>query len=129
MPIVEIAARRLLERNPSVGISIVDTIVLLWMYTNPYDSRRRQLSSMRNVLKMTETIRTASGGLEVTDDELTQIVLGSLQRLSQRGMVHLRSAGRIFVVGTLTDTSVRLIETTLDGTSLKTVMNEFGDNP
>jgi hypothetical protein len=56
MPIVEIVAQKTMEQNPNLGLSIVDLIVLLWLFSNPYDSKRRQLSSIRTVLKMCETL-------------------------------------------------------------------------
>ncbi len=129
MPIVELVAKKTLELNPDVGLEIVDLIVLLWMYSNPYDNNRRQLSSMRNVLKMTETLQVPGGGLDVTEDELTQIVLGSLQKLKNKGLVYIRSAGVHFVNGTLTDTGVDLVERLIKTPVLKRVTAEFGDNP
>ncbi len=129
MPIVELVAKKTLELNPDIGLEIVDLIVLLWMYSNPYDNNRRQLSSMRNVLKMTETLQVPGGGLDVTEDELTQIVLGSLQKLKNKGLVYIRSAGVHFVNGTLTDTGVDLVERLIKTPVLKRVTAEFGDNP
>jgi len=69
MPIVELVAKKTLELNPDIGLEIVDLIVLLWMYSNPYDNNRRQLSSMRNILKMSETLQIPGGGLDVTEEE------------------------------------------------------------
>ncbi len=129
MPIVELVAKKTLKLNPDIGLEIVDLIVLLWMYSNPYDNNRRQLSSMRNVLKMTETLQVPGGGLDVTEDELTQIVLGSLQKLKNKGLVYIRSAGVHFVNGTLTDTGVDLVEKSIKTPVLKRVTAEFGDNP
>ena len=129
MPIVELVAKKTLELNPDIGLDIVDLIVLLWMYSNPYDNNRRQLSSMRNVLKMTETLQVPGGGLDVTEDELTQIVLGSLNTLKKRGLVYIRSAGIRFVKGTLTDAGVELVRKSVKTPVLKRVTAEFGDNP
>jgi hypothetical protein len=129
MPIVELVAKKTLELNPDIGLDIVDLIVLLWMYSNPYDNNRRQLSSMCNVLKMTETLQVPGGGLDVTDDELTQIVLKSLQKLKKRDLVYIRSAGVHFVKGTLTDAGVELVRRSVKTPVLKRVTAEFGDNP
>ena len=129
MPIVELVAIRILERNPSIGLDVVDLIVLLWMYTNPYDSHRRQLSSMRNILKMSETLQVPGGTLDVTEEELTQIVLNSLQNLRKKGFVYLQSAGVHYIKGTLTDSGVKLVERTVSSPLLKRVTDEFGDNP
>ncbi|MHA1247268.1 MAG: hypothetical protein ACTSPE_08070 [Candidatus Thorarchaeota archaeon] len=129
MPIVELVARRAVENNPDLGLDVIDLIVLLWMYSNPYDSKRRQLSSMKNVLRMTETLQTPGKGLDLTDDELTQIVLASLSRLKAKGLVYIRSSGRIFVKGILTEKGIELVKRTVDTPSLRRVTAEFGNNP
>jgi len=129
MPIVELVAKKTLELNPDIGLDVVDLIVLLWMYSNPYDNNRRQLSSMRTVLRMSETLQVPGGGLDVTEDELTQIVLGSLQKLKMKGLVYLRSAGIHFVKGTLTDAGVDLLKRSIKTPVLKRVTAEFGDSP
>ncbi len=129
MPIVELVAKKTLKRNPTLGVSVIDLIVLLWLFSNPYYSKRRQVSSIRNVLKMTETLQTPGKGIELTDDEVTQIVLGSLDTLQKKGLVYLRSAGIHFIKGTLTEAGLSLIERSVDSPSLRRVTAEFGNNP
>lgn len=129
MPMVELVAKKTLELNPDIGLGVVDLIVLLWMYSNPYDNNRRQLSSMRNVLKMSETIQVPGGGLDITEEELTQIALGSLQKLKEKGLVYIQSAGVHYVKGTLTDAGVDLIKKSVKTPSLRRVTAEFGNNP
>lgn len=129
MPIVELVAKKTLQKNPDIGMSVIDLIVLLWLFSNPYDSKRRQLSSIRNVLKMTETLQTPGKGIELTDDEVTQIVLGSLSNLKKKGLVYLQSAGIHYVKGTLTNAGVDLIERSIETPALKRVTAEFGNNP
>ncbi len=129
MPMVELVAKKTLELNPDIGLDIVDLIVLLWMYSNPYDNNRRQLSSMRNVLKMSETLQVPGGGLDITEEELTQIALGSLQKLKEKGLVYIQSAGVHYVKGTLTDAGVDLIKKSVNTPSLRRVTAEFGNNP
>ncbi len=129
MPIVELVAKKTLEQNPDIGLEVVDLIVLLWMFSNPYASNRRQLSSMRNILKMSETLQIPGGGLDVTEEELTQIVLGSLQKLRKKGLVYIQSAGVHYIKGTLTDAGVKLIENSIRTPILRRVTAEFGDNP
>jgi len=129
MPIVELVAKKALEQNPDIGLEVVDLIVLLWMFSNPYSNHRRQLSSMRNVLKMTETLQLPGGGLDVTEEELTQIVLGSLKKLRSKGLVFIQSAGVHYIKGTLTDAGVKLVEDSVRTPVLKHVMAEFGNNP
>ncbi|TET09052.1 MAG: hypothetical protein E3J86_09345 [Candidatus Thorarchaeota archaeon] len=129
MPMVELVAKKTLELNPDIGLGVVDLIVLLWMYSNPYDSNRRQLSSMRNILKMSETLQVPGGGLDITEEELTQIALGSLQKLREKGLVYIQSAGVHYVKGTLTDAGVDLIKKSVKTPSLRRVTAEFGNNP
>jgi len=129
MPIVELVAKKTLERYPDIGLEVVDLIVLLWMYSNPYDSHRRQISSMKNVLKMSETLQVPGGGLDVTEEELTQIVLKSLQNLRRKGLVCIQSAGIHYIKGTLTDSGVKLVHRKVSTPLLKRVTAEFGDNP
>ncbi len=129
MPIVELVAKRALQSNPNIGLSVIDLIVLLWLYSNPYDSKKRQLSSVRTVLKMCETLQTPGKGIELTGEELTQIVLGSLSRLQDKKLVFIRSSGRHFVKSTLTNAGVNLVRKFINSPSLKRVIAEFGNNP
>ena len=129
MPIVELVAKKALERNPNIGLEVVDLIVLLWMFSNPYDNHRRQLSSMRNILKMSETIQTPGGGLDVSEDEITQIVLGSLKKLRNKKLVYIQSAGIHYIKGTLTESGIKLVNDSVRTPLLKRVTAEFGNNP
>ena len=129
MPIVELIAKKTIANNPDLGFSVVDFIVLLWLYSNPYDSKKRQLSSIRTVLKMCEILQTPGKGIELTDEELTQIVLGSLERLKGKKLVLIRSAGRHFVKGTLTDAGVGLVRESMNSPSLRRIIAEFGNSP
>jgi hypothetical protein len=126
---VELVAKKTLELNPDIGLEVVDLIVLLWMYSNPYSNHRRQLSSMRNVLKMSETIQVPGGGLDISEEELTQIVLGSLQKLKGKNLVYIQSAGVHYVKGTLTEKGVDLVKQSVRTPSLRRVTAEFGNNP
>lgn len=126
---VELVAKKALERNPDIGLDVVDLIVLLWMFSNPYDSHRRQLSSMRNILKMSETLQTPGGGLDVTEEEITQIVLGSLKKLRSKKLVYIQSAGVHYIKGTLTEAGVKLVNDSVRTPLLKRVTAEFGNNP
>ncbi|TFG94593.1 hypothetical protein E4H12_14920 [Candidatus Thorarchaeota archaeon] len=129
MPMVELVAKKALERNPDIGLEVVDLIVLLWMFSNPYDNHRRQLSSMRNILKMSETIQTPGGGLDVTEEEITQIVLGSLQKLRNKKLVYIQAAGVHYIKGTLTESGIKLVNDSVQTPLLKRVTAEFGNNP
>jgi len=129
MPMVELIAKRLLSRNPNIGLGVVDLIVLLWLFTNPYDNNRRQLSSMKNVLKMTETIQSPTGRVNLTDEELTQVVLGSLKRLKEKQLIYIQSAGVHYIRATLTQKGINLVENSIPSGRLRRVTEEFGDNP
>jgi hypothetical protein len=112
-----------------MNVNVVDLIVLLWLHTNPYDSNRRFLSSTKAVLRMCETLQTPGKGFEMTDDELTQIILGSLQKLKEHGLVEVLSTGSHFVRATLTQSGVDLIDRSVTAAALRRVTQEFGDNP
>ena len=129
MPIVELVAKRTLRKNPDIGLSMIDLIVLLWMYSNPYSTSRRQISSIKYVLRMTETLQTPDGSIPITDDELTQLVLGSLQRLKERNLVYLQSAGVHYIKGTLTQEGIDLIDRNVTKPALRRVTADFGNNP
>lgn len=129
MPIVELIAKKTIKNNPDLGLSVVDLIVLLWLYSSPYETKRRQLSSIRTVLKMCEILQTPGKGIELTDEELTQIVLGSLERLKGKKLVFIRSAGQHFVKCSLTDAGVGLVQESMNSPSLRRVIAEFGNNP
>ena len=129
MPIVELVAQKTLERHPDIGLSVIDLVVLLWLYSNPYESKRRQISSIRNVLKMTETLQTPGLGLEISDEEVTQIVLNSLNILKNKGLVYIRSAGVHYIKGTLTNAGIEMVERSVATPALRRVTAEFGNNP
>ncbi|NHI83005.1 MAG: hypothetical protein EAX81_01690 [Candidatus Thorarchaeota archaeon] len=129
MPVVEIVAKKALAMNPELDLEVVDLIVLLWLYSNPYESKRRQLSSMRNVLRMCEAFQTPGKGIEFSEEELTQVVLGSLQRLKSKGLVYVTSAGVHYIKGTLTEKGQQLVDRSISTSNLKRVTEEFGNNP
>jgi hypothetical protein len=129
MPIVELVAKRTLERHPHMNLNVIDLIVLLWLHTNPYNSNRRFLSSTKAMLKMCETLQTPGKGFEMTDEELTQIILASLRRLKEGGLVQVLSTGAHFVRATLTQSGVDIINRSVTAAALRRVTDEFGDNP
>jgi len=129
MPVVEIVAKKALQNNPDLDLEVVDLIVLLWLFSNPYDSKRRQLSSMRTVLKMCETFQTPGKGIVLTDSEITQIVLASLQKLRGRNLVYVRSAGIHYIKATMTEKGIDLVKSSINTPVLRRVTAEFGDNP
>jgi hypothetical protein len=125
---VELAAKRIIAKNPNIGLSVVDLIVMLWLYTNPYDTTKRQLSSIRYLLKQCETLQTPSQIIELSDDEFTQIILGSLDRLKEKRLVSLRSKGQYYVRAVLTEQGKDLINRSIPSSHLKRVISEFGNS-
>ena len=128
MPVVELVAKKIIERDPNIGLSVVDLIVILWLYTNPYDTAKRQLTSIRYMLKLCETLQSPSQSVDLSDDELTQIILGSLERLKGKHLVYLRSKGQYYVRVVLTEKGRELIDTSIPTSQLKRVISEFGDS-
>ena len=128
MPVVELVAKKIIETDPNIGLSVVDLIVMLWLYTNPYDTSKRQLSSIRYMLKLCETLQSPSQIVELSDDELTQIILGSLDRLKAKSLVHIRSKGQYYVKAVLTETGKELISKSIPTSQLKRVISEFGNS-
>ena len=74
-------------------------------------------------------MQNPGGNFEGTDDELTQIVLGSLERLKSKGYLYLQSAGVHYLKGTLTESGINLIRTSVNTPVLRRVIAEFGDSP
>ena len=66
---------------------MIDYVLILWLYSNPHETRRRSLASLRHVLKHIPEFQRPDGKPNVTDEELNQIVFASLQRLKERELV------------------------------------------
>ena len=128
MPVVELVAKKIIKRDPNIGLSVVDLIVMLWLYTNPYDTTKRQLSSIRYMLKLCETLQPPTESVELSNDELTQIILGSLDSLKGKQLVYLRSKGQYYVKAVLTEKGKELINNSIPTSQLKRVMSEFGNS-
>ncbi|MFW9935866.1 MAG: hypothetical protein ACFFDU_10260 [Candidatus Thorarchaeota archaeon] len=84
MPAVYYIARQLNRQQPG---ELIDYILVLWLYSNPHETRRRSLASLRNVLKHIPEFQRPDGKPNVTDKELNQIIFAALQRLKERGIV------------------------------------------
>jgi hypothetical protein len=128
LPVVELVAKKIIEREPDIGVSVVDLIVMLWLYTNPYDTAKRQLSSIKYMLKLCETLQSPGQTIELSDDELTQVILGSLERLKGKGLVYLRSKGHYYIRAVLTERGKELISNSIPTSQLKRVISEFGNS-
>jgi hypothetical protein len=128
LPVVELVAKKIIATDPNIGLSVVDLIVMLWLYTNPYDTSKRQLSSIRYMLKQCETLQSPSQRVELSDDELTEVILGSLDRLKIKHLVYLRSKGPYFIRAVLSESGKELIKSSIPTSQLKRIMSEFGDS-
>jgi hypothetical protein len=78
---------------------------------------------------MSEELQSPVGRVELTDDELTQLVLGSLRKLQSRGLLYLSSAGVHYIRGTLTEKGIQLVEASINAQDLRRVIQSFGNNP
>ncbi|MFW9830334.1 MAG: hypothetical protein ACFFD8_00950 [Candidatus Thorarchaeota archaeon] len=72
------------QMQRSLKGELVDYVLLLWLYSNPHETRRRSLESLRHVLTHTPDFQRPDGRLNVNEEELTQIVLTALKRLKER---------------------------------------------
>ena len=110
MPAVYYLARQLHRR---LSGELVDYVLLLWLYSNPHETRRRSLASLRHVLKHTPEFQRPDGRPNVSDQELSQIVFGSLQRLKDKGVVSVYSQNQKVVQVVLTEKGIDFVQTEL----------------
>ncbi len=107
MPVVYYLARQL-HRNLSG--EVIDYVLLLWLYSNPHETRRRSLASLRHVLKHTPEFQRPDGKPNVTEEELTQIVYASLQRLKEKRFVTMFSPNQASAQISLTAKGIEFIQ-------------------
>lgn len=110
MPAVYYLARQL-ERNHSG--EIIDYVLILWLYSNPHETRRRSLASLRHVLKHTPEFQRPDGRPNVTDEELNQIVFAALQRLKDQELVTVFSRTETTAQISLTEKGIEFIKSHL----------------
>ena len=116
MPAVYYIARQM-QRHLSG--ELVDFILLLWLYSNPHETRRRSMASLRHVLKHTPEFQRPDGQPNVTDGELNQIVFSSLQRLKDKGFVVIYGEHQFATQITLTEKGAEFIQNELSPESLQ----------
>ena len=116
MPAVYYIARQM-QRHLSG--ELVDFILLLWLYSNPHETRRRSMASLRHVLKHTPEFQRPDGQPNVTDEELNQIVFSSLQRLKDKGFVVIYGEHQFATQITLTEKGAEFIQNELSPESLQ----------
>ncbi len=116
MPAVYYIARQLHRR---LSGNLVDYVLLLWLYSNPHETYRRSLASLRHVLKHTPDFQRPDGHPNLTDEELNQIVLGALQRLRKKGFVTVYSQDQLAAQISLTEKGIKFVKTELSEESLQ----------
>ena len=116
LPAVYYIARQLQRR---LSADLVELILLLWLYSNPHETRRRTLASLRHVLKHTPEFQQPDGRTNVTEDELNQITLGAVQRLKKQGYVTVRGVGQDSAQITLSEKGIEFIRSELTPESLQ----------
>jgi hypothetical protein len=110
MPAVYYIAQQLYRHHSG---EVIDYVLLLWCYSNPHETRRRSLASLRHVLKHTPEFQRPDGKPNVTDDELNQIIFAALQRLKKREFVTVFAKNEAKAQISLTDKGIDFIHSHL----------------
>jgi len=116
LPAVDYLARQL---HRQLKGELVDLTLLLWLYSNPYDTGRRTLASLNHVLKHTPEFQRPDGKPNITEEELTQIVLAAIKRLKKKKYVNVYSVDNISAQVTITEKGIELIRTKLSPENLQ----------
>ena len=107
MPAVYYLARQL---HRQLSGEVIDYVLILWIYSNPHETRRRSLPSLIHVLKHTPEFQRPDGKPNVTDEELHQIVLAALQRLKETELVTIFSKTETMAQISLTEKGIDFIK-------------------
>lgn len=110
LPAVYYLARQLSRHYSG---EVIDYVLMLWLYSNPHETRRRTLASLRHVLKHTPEFQRPDGKPNVTDEELNQIVFAALQRLKQEELVAVFSRTEAMVQISLTEKGIEHVQSLL----------------
>jgi hypothetical protein len=110
LPAVYYLARQL-HRHQSG--ELIDYILVLWLYSNPHETRRRSLASLRHVLKHIPEFQRPDGKPNVTDKELNQIIFAALQRLKEMGVVTVFSKNESVGQVSLTEKGIDFVQSQL----------------
>lgn len=126
MPVVELLARALKAvQSTDPELSLVDIIIILWLYASPYETKRRYLSSIKRVLRHVKEFQLPDGTPILSDEELSRLVISSLKKLEKKGYVNILSYGNIYVRACLTPKAVSFVQRNLSDLSLE-FLEEFG---
>ncbi|MFX1564587.1 MAG: hypothetical protein ACFFCH_01200 [Promethearchaeota archaeon] len=110
MPAVYYLARQLHRQKPG---ELIDYILILWLYSNPHETRRRSLASLRHVLKHIPEFQRPDGKPNVNDEELNQIIFAALQRLKEMGVVTVFSKTESVTQVSLTEKGIEFVKSQL----------------
>ncbi|MFW9985116.1 MAG: hypothetical protein ACFFDJ_00950 [Candidatus Odinarchaeota archaeon] len=116
MPVVYYLARQM---HRQLSGDLIDYVLLLWLYSNPHETRRRSLASLRHVLKHTPEFQRPDGKPNVTEDELNQIVFAALKRLKENGFATVYSQNQSSAQISLTEKGIEFIQSSLSPESLQ----------
>ncbi|MHA1595457.1 MAG: hypothetical protein ACTSXJ_04555 [Candidatus Baldrarchaeia archaeon] len=126
MPAVELLARALKDiQSTDPDLSLVDLIIILWLYASPYETKRRYLSSIKRILRHVKEFQLPDGRLLLSDEELSNLVLSSLKKLEKKGYVAILSCGNIYVRACLTPKAISFVRRNLSDISLE-FLEEYG---
>ncbi|MHA1582040.1 MAG: hypothetical protein ACTSYM_06070 [Candidatus Baldrarchaeia archaeon] len=126
MPVVELLARTIEKiRDLDPELTLVDIIILLWIYASPYEAKKRYLTSIKRILRHVSMFQLPDGKPVLNDSEMTNLVITSLKKLKKLGYVKLFSIGPIYVRVHLTQKGVEFVKENLSDAALE-FLEEYG---
>jgi len=126
MPVVELLARTIEKiRDLDPDLTLVDIIILLWIYASPYEAKKRYLTSIKRILRHVTMFQLPDGKPVLSDSEMTNLVVASLKKLKKHGYVKLFSIGPIYVRVHLTQNGVKFVKENLSDAALE-FLEEYG---
>nr|MDO8045615.1 hypothetical protein [Candidatus Baldrarchaeota archaeon] len=126
MPVVELLARTIEKiRDLDPELTLVDIIILLWIYASPYEAKKRYLTSIKRILRHVSLFQLPDGKPVLSDSEMTNLVITSLEKLKKLGYVKLFSIGPIYVRVHLTQKGVEFVKENLSDAALE-FLEEYG---
>jgi len=126
MPVVELLARTIEKiRDLDPELTLVDIIILLWLYASPYEAKKRYLTSIKRILRHVSMFQLPDGKPVLSDGEMTNLVITSLEKLKKLGYVKLFSIGPIYVRVHLTQKGVEFVKENLSDAALE-FLEEYG---
>ncbi len=126
MPVVELLARTIEKvRSLDPELTLVDIIILLWLYASPYEAKKRYLTSIKRILCHVSMFQLPNGKPILNDSEMTSLVVTSLEKLKKREYVELFSIGPIYVRVHLTQKGVKFVKENLSDAALE-FLEEYG---